>query len=257
VDKVVVAMFQKRSAPYLTLLTMYTLVTSFALFSASVMSGENDSLLRTDGIYKSNAYSGESFRYFKFSETGEYLRRGTSDKTDFGAYEDLRKRQGSFRGKYLQEKCKDEGLTCSRLIPDLKQQMWECPLKYIPCSDFSKFRLPVPQQVLVFPDGTFSTEGLTFTFIGTPEKTATYRSQMKSDTSTADSRSEPRESSIQCDVAKAQAVLTDLGFNPGPVDGQWGRKTSNAILKYQQQNDLKVTGQLGESVCNSLGLSTP
>ena len=45
-------------------------------------------------------------------------------------------------------------------------------------------------------------------------------------------------------VQKAQRVLEDLGFNPGPIDGIWGPKTRGAVLKFQQENNLPPTGDL-------------
>jgi peptidoglycan hydrolase-like protein with peptidoglycan-binding domain len=48
----------------------------------------------------------------------------------------------------------------------------------------------------------------------------------------------PRTSSAR-DV---QQALNDRGFNAGPADGRPGRKTTNAIRAYQQQNGLATSG---------------
>lgn len=45
-------------------------------------------------------------------------------------------------------------------------------------------------------------------------------------------------------VKQAQRMLIDLGYKPGPVDGIWGPNTSSAVSKYQQDNNLTVTGKL-------------
>ena len=45
-------------------------------------------------------------------------------------------------------------------------------------------------------------------------------------------------------VRKAQRVLTDLGYNPGPIDGLWGPKTQSAVYQFQIDNDLFATGML-------------
>jgi Putative peptidoglycan binding domain len=44
-------------------------------------------------------------------------------------------------------------------------------------------------------------------------------------------------------VAKTQAALNRLGYQPGPVDGQMGPGTANAIRRYQYAWGLPVTGE--------------
>lgn len=43
-------------------------------------------------------------------------------------------------------------------------------------------------------------------------------------------------------VRAIQRALKKLGFDPGPVDGIWGRKTLGAVEAYQEVNGLPVTG---------------
>ena len=43
------------------------------------------------------------------------------------------------------------------------------------------------------------------------------------------------------------------GYNPGPVDGVWGKKTESALKKFQQDNGLSVTGKLDEKTQKKLG----
>jgi peptidoglycan hydrolase-like protein with peptidoglycan-binding domain len=45
-------------------------------------------------------------------------------------------------------------------------------------------------------------------------------------------------------VRAAQIRLTDLGFPVGHVDGVMGRQTEKAIMAFQRQNALIVTGRL-------------
>ncbi len=44
-------------------------------------------------------------------------------------------------------------------------------------------------------------------------------------------------------VARVQAGLTDLGYNPGPIDGVQGSNTTNAIKAYQRDNGLLQDGR--------------
>lgn len=55
------------------------------------------------------------------------------------------------------------------------------------------------------------------------------------------------------DILKLQKKLTELGYNPGPVDGIWGRKTEDVLKKFQQDNGLSVTGKLDEETKEKLG----
>lgn len=45
-------------------------------------------------------------------------------------------------------------------------------------------------------------------------------------------------------VKAMQQALIDRGFNPGPVDGVMGPRTTSALMKYQKSENLTVTGQL-------------
>jgi TPR repeat protein len=44
-------------------------------------------------------------------------------------------------------------------------------------------------------------------------------------------------------LAAVQQALNNLGYNAGPVDGQMGRKTRDAIRNYQNDNNLTVDGE--------------
>ena len=49
-------------------------------------------------------------------------------------------------------------------------------------------------------------------------------------------------------VSSLQARLTDLGYDPGPADGQLGPKTRAAIRAYQKDTGLKADGQVTASL---------
>jgi peptidoglycan hydrolase-like protein with peptidoglycan-binding domain len=55
-------------------------------------------------------------------------------------------------------------------------------------------------------------------------------------------------------VKQAQQALNEKGLNPGPVDGQWGPQTQQAVKAYQQQNQIQATGQLDRETLASLGI---
>ena len=48
------------------------------------------------------------------------------------------------------------------------------------------------------------------------------------------------------DVRKVQSLLTKLCYNPGPIDGAWGRKTEAAAKKFFKDNKFKYDGRLGK-----------
>jgi len=51
-----------------------------------------------------------------------------------------------------------------------------------------------------------------------------------------------------------QAALKEHGFDPGPVDGQWGPKTSAALKRFERANNLRADGQLDSLALIVLGL---
>lgn len=46
------------------------------------------------------------------------------------------------------------------------------------------------------------------------------------------------------EVRAVQQALREQGFNPGPIDGVMGPRTSAAVRDFQQKENLTVTGQL-------------
>ena len=53
-------------------------------------------------------------------------------------------------------------------------------------------------------------------------------------------------------VARVQQRLRDLGYDPGPADGAMGRRTQGAITNYQRDTGLYPSGEIDESLLQSL-----
>ncbi|HAI68120.1 MAG TPA: hypothetical protein DCM38_01645 [Gammaproteobacteria bacterium] len=56
-------------------------------------------------------------------------------------------------------------------------------------------------------------------------------------------------------VYQAQQKLSELGYDPGSIDGVSGKKTALAIMKFQTAQGLPATGQLDEDTRQKLALS--
>lgn len=55
-------------------------------------------------------------------------------------------------------------------------------------------------------------------------------------------------------VTKVQNRLIDLGYDPGPVDGCMGPKTTEAIRAYQSDNQIPPSGDITSELVESLGI---
>jgi predicted component of type VI protein secretion system len=53
-------------------------------------------------------------------------------------------------------------------------------------------------------------------------------------------------------LAEAQKLLTALGYQPGPADGSMGKRTVDALSKFQRENKLPVTGKLDAATSEAL-----
>ncbi|MBI4639779.1 MAG: peptidoglycan-binding protein, partial [Candidatus Tectomicrobia bacterium] len=58
-------------------------------------------------------------------------------------------------------------------------------------------------------------------------------------------------------VMEAQAILRDLGFDPGPVDGKLGPKTKEALRRFQAAQGLPITGDLDGTTQKALEAQKP
>jgi len=56
-------------------------------------------------------------------------------------------------------------------------------------------------------------------------------------------------------VALIQQRLKEWGYYTGEVDGIFGRGTHDAVVRFQQQNDLAVDGQVGKKTAAAIGVS--
>jgi peptidoglycan hydrolase-like protein with peptidoglycan-binding domain len=56
----------------------------------------------------------------------------------------------------------------------------------------------------------------------------------------------------QLNVRFIQAILKEVGFNPGTIDGKMGEKTKVAIEKFQEAHGLKVDGKIGYQTLSKL-----
>jgi hypothetical protein len=71
------------------------------------------------------------------------------------------------------------------------------------------------------------------------------------DPQTADAK--PAESPLPSrDIAEAQKLLTEFGFQPGPIDGTAGPRTLEAIARYQEQRGLAPSGTLDRDLLQQL-----
>jgi peptidoglycan hydrolase-like protein with peptidoglycan-binding domain len=53
-------------------------------------------------------------------------------------------------------------------------------------------------------------------------------------------------------IFEMQRRLTALGYKPGGIDGRIGPKSTEALMKFQTDNDLPVTGKLDDDTVSRL-----
>ena len=56
-------------------------------------------------------------------------------------------------------------------------------------------------------------------------------------------------------VAKAQAVLGQLGYDVGKIDGKYGSKTKAAVKTFQKNQKLKVDGKINDNLLKELKIA--
>lgn len=58
-------------------------------------------------------------------------------------------------------------------------------------------------------------------------------------------------------VRELQQALADAGFDPGPVDGDFGPQTRAAVMRFQEANGLEVDGVVGPQTWGALNGAAP
>ena len=54
-------------------------------------------------------------------------------------------------------------------------------------------------------------------------------------------------------VEELQVALSEAGYDPGPADGNFGRRTEAAVAAFQEANGLSVDGRVGPETASALG----
>lgn len=55
-------------------------------------------------------------------------------------------------------------------------------------------------------------------------------------------------------IKEVQQTLNDKGYDAGPVDGVWGSKTANALIKFEQDNNLPQGKYINLEAVRALGI---
>lgn len=58
-------------------------------------------------------------------------------------------------------------------------------------------------------------------------------------------------------ISDVQAKLKELGFDAGPVNGDFGAKTQAALAQFQLSRTIPASGQLDDETLSELGISRP
>ncbi|SHF54030.1 Putative peptidoglycan binding domain-containing protein [Caldanaerobius fijiensis DSM 17918] len=52
------------------------------------------------------------------------------------------------------------------------------------------------------------------------------------------------------DVMQLQLILQSLGYDPGPIDGIFGPRTKDAVMRLQRDYGIRVDGIVGPETLN-------
>ncbi len=77
-------------------------------------------------------------------------------------------------------------------------------------------------------------------------------SGMSSSTGSGDTSSQASSSGGSQSVRQAQQNLQAAGFDPGPIDGKMGPKTSQALKDFQQSKGIQASGKLDSQTQQAL-----
>ena len=59
------------------------------------------------------------------------------------------------------------------------------------------------------------------------------------------------------EVRAAERALKTAGFNPGPIDGEFGALTHAAVVAFQASRGLIADGEIGAKTARALDLELP
>ncbi len=90
--------------------------------------------------------------------------------------------------------------------------------------------------------------------VGAAIGTAIVNSANNSNSNSSNSAGQTSGSNSMGTPASVQTKLKDLGYYSGDIDGRVGPGTKNAIITYQTDYSLPVTGRIDPALLDSLGL---
>ncbi|MDR7856346.1 peptidoglycan-binding protein [Tissierella sp.] len=82
----------------------------------------------------------------------------------------------------------------------------------------------------------------------------TSTSTTKTSTSSTKKTSTTSTSTKKAEIKKVQEKLNELGYDCGTPDGVAGKKTTAAVKKFQEDNDLEADGIVGSKTKDALGI---
>jgi peptidoglycan hydrolase-like protein with peptidoglycan-binding domain len=56
-------------------------------------------------------------------------------------------------------------------------------------------------------------------------------------------------------ITEIQRALTEKGYSPGELDGEFGHSTEAAVVEFQRAHGLVVDGEVGPETAAELGVS--
>jgi peptidoglycan hydrolase-like protein with peptidoglycan-binding domain len=91
---------------------------------------------------------------------------------------------------------------------------------------------------------------------GTPSMTSQPAVPEKNRKSITPAQAKTESSSPSMTTAQIQQRLSELGYQPGSADGKIGKSTIKALKKFQQDNNLPITGKADNETVNKLRQKT-
>ena len=79
-------------------------------------------------------------------------------------------------------------------------------------------------------------------------------SEQASKKSTSKKSTSKNTSTNKATIKKVQVALNELGYDCGKADGKLGKKTKEALMTFQEDNNLTIDGKIGKEVKEALGI---